>query len=158
MKRSLYAILFAAGLSGVAVYAFAQPHAGAPMHGFGDPLGAIAAVKSQLALTDTQQQQWDNAVALSKSAHKTMRDNFAQLKAATQAELASNAPNLAALAALADDIQQQNLTARKSARSAWLALYATFSQDQKLIVRDAMKARLDRLHAFRERLHERLQQ
>ncbi len=158
MKRALYAILFAAGLSGVAFYAVAQPHAGMPMHGFGDPLGAIAAVKSQLALTASQQQQWDSAVALSKSAHQTMRDNFGQLKAATQSELAKSEPDLAALAVLADDIQQQNLAARKSARSAWLALYATFSPEQKLIVRDAIKARLGRLHAFGAHLRERLQQ
>ena len=123
MKRSLYAILFAAGLSGVAVYAFAQPHAGAPMHGFGDPLGAIAAVKSQLALTDTQQQQWDNAVAQSQAARDSGRAGFGQLKAAMQAELAKPAPDLAAVAALADNIQQQNSALRRQARDAWLAVH-----------------------------------
>lgn len=157
MKHAFYAILLA-GLSGVAFYAFAQPHAADPMHAFGDPLGAIAAVKSQLGLTAAQQQQWDSAVAQSKSAHQTARGNFAQLQAAMQAEMAKAEPDLPALAALGDDVHQQNLTARKTARSAWLALYATFSPEQKAIARDAIKSRLQRMQAFRAHLRERLQQ
>ena len=81
---------------------------------------------------------------------------MAQLKTATQAELAKPAPDLAALAALADDVQQQNMAARKTARNAWLALYSTFTPEQKTIVRDAIQAKLDRMAAFRAHLRERL--
>jgi LTXXQ motif family protein len=156
MKRSITAAILAVGLSGVAFIALAQPRAGAPMHAFGDPLAAIAAVKAQLGLSDTQQAQWDSAVAQSKAAHQAARTNFSQLKAATQAELAKPAPDLAALAALADDVQEQNVTARRVARDAWLALYASLSQEQKTIVRDAIQAKLDRMAAFRAQLRERL--
>ena len=126
------------------------------MHAFGDPLAAIAAVKAQLGLSDTQQSQWDSAVAQSKAAHQAARTNFSQLKAATQAELAKPAPDLAALAALADEVQQQNTAARRAARDAWLALYASLTADQKTIVRDAIQAKLDRIAAFRAQLRERL--
>jgi hypothetical protein len=155
MKRILFSALIL-WLLGVAAFAFAQPHRGAPMHGFGDPFTAIAAVKTQLALNDAQQAQWASAVAQSKAARETARGNFAQLKAATQAELAKPAPDLAALAALADDVQQQNMAARKTARDAWLALYSTFTPDQKAIVRDAIQAKLDRMASFRAQLRERL--
>ena len=155
MKRILFSALIL-WLLGVAAFAFAQPHRGAPMHGFGDPFAAIAAVKAQLALNDAQQAQWASAVAQSKAAREAARGNFAQLKTATQAELAKPAPDLAALAALADDVQQQNMAARKTARDAWLALYSTFTPDQKAIVRDAIQAKLDRMASFRAQLRERL--
>ena len=143
----------AVGVLGVASSALAQPHRAEGMHAFGDPFAAIAAVKTQLALNDAQQAQWDSAVAQSKAAHQTARANLAQLKTATQAELAKPAPDLAALA---DDVQQQNMAARKTARNAWLALYSTFTPEQKTIVRDAIQAKLDRMAAFRAHLRERL--
>jgi len=149
-------VALAVGVLGVASSALAQPHRAAGMHAFGDPFAAIAAVKTQLALNDAQQAQWDSAVAQSKAAHQTARANLAQLKTATQAELAKPAPDLAALAALADDVQQQNMAARKTARNAWLALYSTFTPEQKSIVRDAIQAKLDRMAAFRAHLRERL--
>src|SRR6266513_2298657 len=112
MKRILFSALIL-WLLGVAAFAFAQPHRGAPMHGFGDPFAAIASVKAQLALNDAQQAQWASAVA-------------------------------------------QSMAAREAARDAWLALYSTFTPDQKAIVRDAIQAKLDRMASFREHLRERL--
>lgn len=156
MNRTLLAAIVAVGLLGVAFFALAQTRAGAPMHTFGDPLAAIAAVQAQLGLNTAQQAQWDGAVAQSKTAHQTARANFSQLKAATQAELAKPEPDLAALAALADDVQQQNMAARKAAREAWLALYATFTTEQKATVRDAIQAKLDGTAAFRAHLREQL--
>ena len=70
---------------------------------------------------------------------------------ATQTELAKPEPDLAALAGVSDQVQAQNMALRKQARAAWLALYATFSTDQKTIVRDAINARISRMQAFRQR-------
>ena len=84
-----------------------------------------------------------------------MRTNFQQLKAATQAELAKADPDLAALASLSDQVQQQNIAQRKQARAAWLALYGTFSAEQKATVRDAINARMARMDEFRQRMHDR---
>jgi hypothetical protein len=146
MKRTLIALLAAVALCGVAAYSWA---AGA-RHGHGtDPLAVIAGLQAQLNLNTSQQMQFANALAQSKAAHTAMRSGFGQIKTATQTELAKSAPDLDSLAALSDQVQQQNSTLRKQARAAWLALYDTFSADQKLIVRDAISARIAQIQAFR---------
>jgi protein CpxP len=152
MKRKLYALIFAAGFIGVALQAWAQ----APGHGMHDPLAILQRIQAKLNLNTSQQQQWDTAVAQSKTAHTAIRANFQQLKAATQVELAKPSPDLAALATLADQLQQQNIAQRTQARAAWLALYGTFSDEQKATVRDAINARMARIDAFRQRMHDRL--
>ncbi|HEY1437178.1 MAG TPA: periplasmic heavy metal sensor [Casimicrobiaceae bacterium] len=152
MKRKLYALIFAAGFTGIALTAWAQ----APGHGMHDPLAVLQRIQAKLNLNTSQQQQWDAAVAQSKAAHEAIRANFQQLKAATQAELAKTDPDLAALAALSDQLQQQNIAQRQQARAAWLALYGTFSADQKTTVKDAINARMARMDAFRQRMLDRL--
>ena len=150
MKRKLYALIFAAGFAGLAVTAWAQ----APGHGMHDPLAVLQKIQAKLNLNTSQQQQWDTAVAQSKTAHDAIRANFQQLKAATQAELAKSDPDLAALASLSDRLQQQNIAQRKQARAAWLALYGTFSTDQKTTVKDAINARMARMDAFRQKMRD----
>jgi len=152
MKRKLYALIFAAGFAGLAVTAWAQ----APGHGMHDPLAVLQKIQAKLNLNTSQQQQWDTAVAQSKTAHDAIRANFQQLKAATQAELAKPDPDLAALASLSDQLQQQNIAQRKQARTAWLALYGTFSADQKTTVKDAINARMARMDAFRQKMRDQL--
>src|ERR1700682_694510 len=148
MKLRL-ALIFAAGFAGIALQAWAQ----APGHGMHDPIAVLQRIQATLNLNTSQQQQWDAAVAQSKTVHDAMRANFQQLKAATQAELAKAYPDLAALASLSDQVQQQNISQRKQARTAWLALYGTFSAEQKATVRDAIKAGMARLGAVRQRMH-----
>ena len=152
MKRKLYALIFAAGFTGLALTAWAQ----APGRGMHDPLAVPQEIQAKLNLNTSQQQQWDTAVAQSKTAHDAIRANFQQLKAATQTELAKSDPDLAALASLSDQLQQQNIAQRKQARAAWLALYGTFSADQKTTVKDAINARMARMDAFRQRMQNRL--
>ena len=153
MKRKLYALILAAGFIGVALQAWAQ----APGHGMPDPLAMLQRIQAKLNLNTSQQQQFDAAVAQSNAVHLAIRANFQQLKTATQAELAKAAPDLAALATLSDQVQQQNITQRQQARAAWLALYATFSADQKATVRDALNARIAHMEAFRQHMHDRMQ-
>ena len=152
MKRKLYALIFAAGFTGIALTAWAQ----APGHGMHDPLAVLQRIQAKLNLNTSQQQQWDAAVAQSKAAHQAIRANFQQLKTATQAEVAKTDPDLAALATLSDQLQQQNIAQRQQARAAWLALYGTFSADQKTTVKDAINARMARMEAFRQHLLDRL--
>jgi len=152
MKRKLYALIFAAGFTGLALTAWAQ----APGRGMHDPLAVPLEIQAKLNLNTSQQQQWDAAVAQSKAAHDAIRANFQQLKAATQAELAKSDPDLAALASLSDQLQQQNIAQRQQARAAWLALYGTFSADQKTTVKDAINARMARMDAFRQQMQNRL--
>ena len=155
MKRFIYAALVATGLSAFAFCALAQPgpHGGAL---FGNPMAVLQQVKAQLNLNTGQQQQWDNAVVQTQMARDSARASFGQLKAAMQAELAKPAPDLAAVAVLADSIQQQNSALRRQARDAWLALYGTFDANQKAVVRDAISARMAKMEAFRQKIRERL--
>jgi protein CpxP len=149
MKRIIYALIV------VAVAAFGlQAWAQAPGHGHGmpDPLAMLQRIQAKLNLNTSQQGQWDAALAQSKAAHQAIRANFQQLKAATQAELAKPDPDLAAIAALSDQLQQQNIAQHKQVRALWLALYGTFTADQKAIVRDAITARMARMEAFRQHM------
>ena len=116
---------------------------------------AIAAVKGQLNLNTSQQQMWDNALAASRAAHQSARSNLASLHAATVAELAKAEPDLASLAAASDDTAARNVAARHQARDTWLALYATFTPDQKIVVRDVLRQRMARMEALRQKWQQR---
>jgi len=143
MKRMLCAILL--GLAGAALGLSA---AAQPVHG-DNPLRMLGSVKSQLNLNTAQQQQWDNAAALSAAAHTAMRASFQQRRSALQAELAKSEPDFAAVAAANDSAQAQMAALHRQARDAWLALYATFTPEQKGIARDAISAGLARMEARR---------
>lgn len=150
MKRTLIALVAAAALVSVAAFSWASD---ARHHGHdADPLAVIASLRAQLNLNTSQQMQFDTALTQSKAARDAMKNSFAQLKAATQSELAKSAPDLGSLAALSDQVQQQNSGLRKQARAAWLALYDTLSPDQKLTVRDAISARIAKVEGFRAQM------
>jgi Spy/CpxP family protein refolding chaperone len=151
--RSGIAAIAAVGIT-LAGVAFAQ--SGHPHHGpRGDFAMIIAALKGQLNLNTSQQAMWDSAVAQSKAARDTARANFGKLKSAMDAELAKAEPDLGAVAGVSDDVQASNTALRKQVRSSWLALYATFTPDQKAVVRDALKQRMARMESFRQKMKER---
>ena len=165
-RRLALAAAAAVALAFAAPAAIAQT-AGAPgapgmhaMHG-GDSLDGLlphllAKAKASLNLNTSQQVQFDNALAEGKAKHAQMRANRQQVKDALKLELAKPAPDLAALAAASDAAELANSTLRKEARAPWLALYATFTPEQKAVVRDLLQQRLDRAESFRERMQEHL--
>jgi len=143
MKRVFCAVILATALSGIGMCAVAQPLLD------GNPLAMLGKVKSDLKLNTSQQVQWDAVVAQTKAAHDAGRTNFEQLKTALQAELAKPEPDFAAVAALADGVRDQHAAMHKQTRNAWLALYATFSPDQKAVARDAIRAGIERMQERR---------
>jgi len=153
MKQSLAAGL--AALAAAAVFASgamaqpAYPHHGP--RGGGDVAMAIAALKGQLNLNSSQQMMFDNAVATSKAARDSGRANMGRVRDVLATELAKAEPDLAAVSAVADDVQAKNLALRHQVRDTWLALYATFSPDQKAVVRDALKNRMARMEQWRQK-------
>jgi Spy/CpxP family protein refolding chaperone len=157
MNNSLtkrFAVLAASAfisLSGAAAFAQAGPRG----HHAGDASFGIAALKGQLNLNTSQQTMWDGAVAQTKAARDTGRANMQKIQDAMTAELAKAEPNLAAVAATADDVQASNSALRKQARNTWLAVYATFTPDQKAIVRDALKQRMARMETVRQKMLQR---
>ena len=124
-------------------------------HRGGDASFGIAALKDQLNLNTSQQAMWDNAVAQTKAARDSGRANMQKVKDAMDAELAKAEPDLSAVASVADDVHASNAALRKQVRNTWLAVYATFTPDQKAIVRDALKQRIARMESLRQKMLER---
>lgn len=117
---------------------------------------ALTAAKPQLNLNTSQQQQWDAAVAQTRAAREQGRANFATLRATMQAELARSGPiDFAALAAAQDAVAQKNHALRLGVRSTWLALYNTFTDEQKAVVKQLVAQRAARMQEFRQRLQQR---
>ena len=117
---------------------------------------AIASAQAQLNLNTSQKLMFDNALAQSKAARETGRALHQKVKDSLTAELAKTEPDLAAVAAVADGVQQQGIALRHQVRDAWLQLYATFSPDQKAVVRDMLQNHLAHMESFRQKLKERL--
>ena len=155
--------VMAAGLLALGSHAALAQPGGPGHHGHGRGGGfeieqVLAQVKAQLNLNTQQQAMWDSAVAHSKTARQNARAAMDSVHAALTAELAKPEPNLAAVAATADAAQATAQAARKQVRDEWLSLYATFSPAQKAVVRDVIKARVERMEAFRDKMKERFQQ
>jgi Spy/CpxP family protein refolding chaperone len=135
--------------------AVAQP---GPMHhhrGGGDVAMTIAALKGRLNLNTSQQQMWDSVAATARTARDTARNNYARLHDALTAELAKADPDLASVSAVSDDVKARNAALHRQVRDGWLALYATFSPDQKAVVRDALAKRMARMERFHQKRAER---
>jgi hypothetical protein len=113
-------------------------------------------VRAQLNLNTQQQLAFDNAVASSKAARQNGRAEMEKVRAAMQAELAKPSPDLRAVAAAADQAQAANQAARRQVREQWLALYDTFTPEQKLVVRDVLAKRAERAERFREHMRGRV--
>lgn len=124
--------------------------------GHGGPGGAgfehvIAEVQARLNLNSSQQALFDSALATTRSARQAARAEFARIREAMQAELSKAEPDLAAVAAVADDAQVKGQAVRRQIRDQWLGVYATFTPEQKQVVREALSARMERMNRFSER-------
>jgi hypothetical protein len=117
---------------------------------------ALFAAKSQLNLNTSQQQAWDQAVADTKAARQQGRTNAQALQQQLQSQLAgTGALDLGALAATGDQVQQQNQALRVKVRNEWIALYNTFSDEQKAVVKQIVAQRISRMQQMRERFQQR---
>ncbi len=108
----------------------------------------LTALKGKLTLDTSQQMLWNHAFAQSLAAREAARSGRLRLRDAMEAELAKTEPDLARIAALADDVHANTQAAWRQARDEWLKLYATFAPDQKMVVRDLAKIRMERFARF----------
>jgi len=157
----LAALAASAVLALTGAVALAQP-GGGPGHGHGPGHGmeieqVLGAVKGQLNLNTSQQLQWDNAAAQTKSARDTGRAGMQKVHDAMAAELAKPEPDLAAVAAVADSVHASNQALRQGVRTQWLQLYATFSPAQKAVVRDALAQQMARMESMAARMKAHMQ-
>lgn len=118
----------------------------------------IADAKSKLNLNTSQQLQFDQAVANARAAREQGRAVGQTVRESMRAELAKPEPDLAGIARTADEAQAKGQALRKQVRDEFLKLYGTFSAEQKAVVRDLLKSRMDRAESFREKMRERMQQ
>ena len=119
---------------------------------------ALFAAKSQLNLNTSQQKAWDQAVADTKAAREKGRANAQTLRTLMQQQLASTAPlDLAALATAGDQVQQQNQALRVSVRNEWIAVYNSFDDSQKAVVKQIVTQRMARMQDMRQRFQQRQQ-
>jgi Spy/CpxP family protein refolding chaperone len=150
-----------AALASALVFAFGSaafahgPGGGFRGHAGGGIEHVIAYVKDRLNLSTSQQVMFDAALASTRSAREAGRGERDRVRAALRAELAKPEPDLAALAALSDAAQANGQALRRQVRDEWLKLYATFSPEQKAVVREMLAKRLERHERFRERMRER---
>lgn len=142
--------------------AFAQPGGPGPghgPHGGGPGMGIeniLSSVKAQLSLNTSQQVMWDNAVAQTKAAREAGRTAMDKVRVSLNAELAKAEPDFAAVGAVGDAAQASQQALRKQVRDEWLKLYATFTPEQKAVVRDAAKAKVAKMETFRAKMQERM--
>lgn len=148
---AVVAALFAA--AGAAAYA-QGPHGHHGRHG-AQVEQVIAQVKDRLALNSSQQVMWDNAIASTKTARQAGRAEHERVHVAMKAELAKAEPDLAAVAALADQAQATGQSLRHQVRDEWLKLYATFTPSQKQVVREELTKRIERFERFGAKMKER---
>ena len=125
-----------------------------------DPLATIWArciesAQAQLNLNTSQQQMFANNVALTKSTFAAGREERQAVKKALTDELAKAEPDLAAVAAVADKAQQDGLARRHQVRDAWLALYATFTPEQKAVVKSMIQQHMAKMESFHQRMLQR---
>lgn len=166
VSRSMRPAALAAALLLASTVAIAGPGRGPGMHGpaGGPPASGemveqiLATMKDKLALDTTQQVMFDNARAQSLAAREKMHANRTGIRAKVETELAKTEPDLAAIASALDAVEEQARAARRQARDEWLKLYATLRPDQKAVVRDAIKVRLDRAETMRGRMQERMRE
>jgi Spy/CpxP family protein refolding chaperone len=158
---SLLAAVAAAALIGFTGAAAAQPmHHG--HHGYharggggGDGVMSIMRLKDELNLNTSQQTMFDNAIAAGKAARATARANRQKVHDALAAELAKSEPDLAAVSAAAESVRNANAALHVQVRDAWLALYATFTPEQKGVVKSALSQRLAKMEQFRQKMRQR---
>jgi len=131
------------------------PGPGGPGVGPGMVEHVLEGLKDKLALDGAQQSLFDAARAQTLAARDRMVASRNDVRAKVESELAKPDPDLAAVAALFESAEEQSRALRHQTRDQWLKLYASLRADQKLVVRDELKARFDRMETMRERMKER---
>jgi Spy/CpxP family protein refolding chaperone len=135
----------------------AAPHAGHHWKGGGDEdmlAMTIVHAKSTLNLNTSQSQMFDAALAQSKAARQTGHGLRQQVHDALAAELAKPEPDLASVAAVANGARDQGAALRKQVQASWLSLYATFSPDQKNVVKGMLQQHLARMDAMEQKFQQ----
>jgi Spy/CpxP family protein refolding chaperone len=127
-----------------------QGHAGPPHAAGGLVEHVMAGLKDRLALDSSQLQMFETARAGTQAARDQGMAQRQDVRARMEAELAKGEPDLAAIAALFEGVEDQGRAARRQVRDQWLKLYANLRPDQKGIVRDTLRQRVAQMDGMRD--------
>ncbi|MBZ0104947.1 MAG: periplasmic heavy metal sensor [Sulfuricella denitrificans] len=114
----------------------------------------LQAIHDKLKLDDTKEKTWQGLVQKMHDMREAGRNEHQESRAQLKQEMDKDNPDFAALAARSDRIADERTAARRHVRDEWLKLYETFSPAQKIIVRDEIKARLEKSGKRLDRMHQ----
>jgi Spy/CpxP family protein refolding chaperone len=147
--------LIAAVLSSATIFAATGHHEGAgKRHGHHWKEHAAKhweKLKADLKLNPAQEFAWQEIADRRAALHKERHGDRAQLKEAMKQELAKAEPDFARIVRQKQQLDEKGLQARNEMREMQLKLYSSFSAEQKAVMRDAMKARMERVEQWRDK-------
>lgn len=153
-SRKIIVSTLAAAVIGLGLYSAASVAEPMMRHGEHEFL-PIQEIHDKLHLTGEQEKTWQALAQKTKDMRMSGRDQRNEIKSQAKQELDKAEPDLARIAALADRSMDEQTARRRQLRDEWLKLYAQLSPEQKLVVRDALKARMAKMDTFRDKFKQR---
>ena len=150
MKISKIAVPVILSALGLGMTSIESAVAAMPRHHDGE-LFSMEKIHNKLHLTPEQEKTWQSLEQQRKEMFKASWEQRKALRARIKSELDRGEPDLAALAAETDRSMDEQIHKRRQLRDQWLKLYAQLSPEQKAIVKDAIKARMDKSERMREK-------
>lgn len=153
MKRSIVVPAIAALISATATFA-APVQAHDRVHGHHWQEHAAKhweKLKADLKLNPAQDFAWQQIADKRAALHEEHRNNRMQLKEAMKNELAKPEPDFARIVQQKQQVEEKNMNARNELRDLQLKLYSSFNPEQKAVIRDVIKARMERMEQRRDK-------
>ncbi len=153
-SRKIIATAITAAVLGLGVFSVNASMA-EPMGRGGHEFLPLRDIHDKLHLAADQEKSWQTLEQKTKDLRMSGQNRRNELKSQTKQELDKAEPDLARLAALADRSMDEQTARMRELRGEWLKFYAQLAPEQKLVVRDAIKARMAKAEMFREKFKQR---
>ena len=155
MKRFVMVSALAVLLSSAALFAAPEPTEGAAKrhshHWKEHAAKHWEKLKADLKLNPAQEFAWQQIADRRAAMHKERHGDRAQLREAMEQELAKAEPDFTRIVRQKQELEEKGLHARNEVRDMQLKLYSSFNAEQKAVIRDAMKARMERMEQWRDK-------
>lgn len=142
VRRALIGGVLALGVSTAAMPGAVQAHG--RTGAYAQRHAALERLKQALKLTTGQQKAWQTITTEQRNLWRQRRAGWKEVRQALETQLATAEPDLAQVAAVRDRVREHELDARREIEHLRLQLYASFSPQQKGVMRDFLKSRLAR--------------
>lgn len=112
----------------------------------------------ELKLNTAQDAMWQKVKKATQTSMREGRSARESIRAAAKAEMTKPEPDLRMLARQADEAVEAGQKRRREVRDQWLALYDTFTPEQKQVSTRLLREQMERLEKIGERFKERMTQ